>query len=122
MWIFLIVLLYSAVIGGKIILLLCSHGRVLVLSGQYSSNNFLSYKSANGIVSTTLYPEVIKIFFCPKSELGEERRRSGVSVVSGPTSNIDTAQTRVCRAPVTIQYCHIESSGRVVTIIIHYKP
>ena len=65
----------------------------MVLSGQYSSNNFLSYKSANEIVSTTLYPEVIKIFFCPKSELGEERRRSGVSVVSGPTSNIDTAQT-----------------------------
>ena len=121
MWIFLIVLLYSAVIGGKIILLLCSHGRVLVLSGQYLSNNFLAYKT-NGIVSTTLYPKVIKIFFCPKSELGEERRRSGVSVVSGPTSNIDTAQTRVCRAPVTIQYCHIESSGRVVTIIIHYKP
>ena len=69
----------------------------------------------NGIVSTTLYPEVIKNIFLSKYELGEERRRSSVSVVSGPTSNIDTAQTRVCRTPVTIQYCHTESaesSGR----------
>ena len=64
----------------------------------------------NGIVSTTLYPEVIKNIFLSKYELGEERRRSSVSVVSGPTSNIDTAQTRVCRAPVTIQYCHAESA------------
>ena len=64
----------------------------------------------NGIVSTTLYPEVIKNIFLSKYELGEERRRSSVSVVSGPTSNIDTAQTRVCRAPVTIRYCHAESA------------